>query len=208
MSALDAVKCPTCAGIQDVPATAVGYTCTLCCSDWQWAVCLGCARLELALAGQESWRCTRCSRYTRSWWRSTTADQEGRCVAALRLGRRLERTRARDVAPRRRRRRAAAMATGSAVVVLAAAALLTAVGGASTEDHDRAACAAFGDARSTIANGGLRDDEISRALAGVRAEAVQGSPAITAAVEQLVAAGRPGTAAFLVAQTRVVRVCG
>ena len=207
MSVREPVKCPTCAGIQAVDGAAVRYTCTLCCSEWTWAACLGCARLEPVLVGQESWKCSRCGRYTRSWWRSTNAPAEEVRIVRLRAELRTGRIRARAVAPRRRRRRVATISAAVLAVIGSAGALIASAGEASEADHDRAACVAFAEARSTIANGGMDDAGIRRALDAVRVEADQGSPPVAAAATNLVAAGRPGTATFLVATAEVVQAC-
>ena len=205
---MERVKCPTCSAIQHVESSAVAYTCALCSSEWTWAACLGCARLELALTGQESWKCSRCGRYTRSWWRSTSAALESSRIVGLRVELRAGHARARQVAPRRRRRRVTAVVAGTIALAGSAAAVVLSASGTSTAAHDRAACVAFADARSTIANGGLEGDEITQLLGGVSARATQGSPAIAAAVQNLQEAGRPGTATFLVAQTKLLQVCG
>ena len=202
------VTCPVCSAVQPVETSAVRYACNLCTRSWVWGCCGGCARLQLVPADEESWPCARCHRYTRSWWRSTTADEDARRIVRRRHEQRTGRALASQVAPRRRRRRAGVVAAGVVAVLGAGILTVSSMSRVSVEDHDRAACNAFAEARSAAANGeAVRDGAAERSWTALRAEASLGSPEVAAAVRDLSGAGRPGTSAFLVAQTKLVQLC-
>lgn len=189
-------------------ADATEYTCALCGSEWVWAICSACDRLELALAGQESWRCDSCARYTRSWWRTPSARSEAIEVRRRRAAHRAAILEARLAGPRRKRR-LILVAVGATLVLAAAVAafVITVDRGGSEAEHTRIACTRFETFRSDLANGALRGDRLAAELATIREHAERGDVSLAVAARDLTPPAQPDSAAFLVAQTRFAQAC-
>lgn len=202
------VRCPTCREQTSVAVAATGFACPSCARVWRWAICGGCKGLALTLARQEAWRCGACGHHTRSWWRTETAARERVEVQERRQVDAARRERERVLAAARRRRWKLIVAGVLLVVVAAAiAGVVTISGQGSPADHRRAACNRFERLRTQVTNGTLRGAEVDAELAEIRALATEADPDVATAAARLAAAGRPGTARFLIASTEMADAC-
>ena len=100
------------------------------------------------------------------------------------------------------------LAAGAVVVLLLLVVLAGALsGGSSPVGRSRAACARYDRVRTGVTNGVLTGRALGAALADVQGEARGGVPAVADAATQLVEAGDPGSAAFLLASTTLADAC-
>ncbi|MBW3650988.1 MAG: hypothetical protein KY458_10510 [Actinobacteria bacterium] len=202
------VRCPTCRGTTQVAVAATGFRCPSCDRVWRWAICDGCDDLALTVARQESWRCGACGHHTRSWWRTGTAARERAQVQERRREDAARRERERAMAAARRRRWKLVAAGVFLVVVTAGiAGVVTLAGGGSPAEHSRAACSRYERVRTQIVNGTLSAPAAAAELAEVRELANAADPDVAAAAAELAAAGRPGTAKYLIASTKMSDAC-
>ena len=202
------VRCPTCRDVNSVAVAATGFACPNCRRVWRWAVCGGCKELALTVARQESWRCGTCGHLNRSWWRTETAARDRVQVQERRQEEAARRERERVLALARRRRWKIIVAGLLLVLATAAGAVVVTVGGSSSPaEHSRAACNRFERLRTQIANGTLRGAEVDAEIGEIRQLANEADPDVAAGAAQLAAAGRPGTARFLIASTEMADAC-
>lgn len=202
------VRCPSCRTTQQVAVDATGYKCGNCDKVWRWGVCTSCSHLSLTMARQESWRCTDCGAYSRSWWRTVTAPREAQEVTRRKRALAAEQERQRVLAIARRRRWKLILA-GVVVVLLAGASALIFQSSdtSSPVEQTRVTCANWTRLKSDIANGALTPVELDTALADLAAGAELAQPDVQLAADNLAAAGRPGQATFLVASTQLSDAC-
>lgn len=202
------IRCPSCRTTQSVAVDATGYACGNCDKVWRWAACSSCDHLSLTIARQESWRCTGCGAYSRSWWRTATASREAQEVLRRKRVEAAERERQRILAIARRRRWKL-IASGVVVVLLAGASALifSSSQASSPAEQARATCSEWTRLKSEIANGALTPVEIEVALADLATDAESADPEVQLAVDRLAGAGGPGQAAYLVASTELSDAC-
>ena len=205
-SGMLAVRCPQCRGVQQTPADVTRFRCVDCERAWRWAVCEACDVLAFTMERQESWRCE-CGHANRSWWRTLAAPREALVVVARR----------RDVAARAERAavRAGMRTRRWKILTFAVAGLIAALGFVvvirvsepTQAGGTRAACSHFERLRSDLASGTLGLSELRGELDALSAEANGADAEVASAVADLGAAGRPGSAAFLSASTRLADAC-
>jgi hypothetical protein len=201
-------RCPSCRTTQQVAVDATGYRCGNCDKVWRWGVCTSCSHLSLTIARQESWRCTDCGAYSRSWWRTATAPREAQQVVARKRADAAEREHQRILAVARRRRWK--LIAGGVVVVLLAgvsALIFSSTDASSPAEQTRATCASWTRLKSDIANGALTPAELDVAVSDLATQAEEATPDVQLAADRLVDAGRPGQATFLVASTELSDAC-
>lgn len=202
------VRCPSCRTTQQVADDATGYRCGNCDKVWRWGVCTSCDHLSLTMARQESWRCTSCGAYSRSWWRTATAPREAQEVTRRRRAEAAERERQRVLALARRRRWKLVLAGVIVVVLAGVSALIYSSDDAGTPaERTRATCSTWTRLKSDIANGSLTGAQLDAALAELAAGAELADNSVALAAEALADAGRPGTATYLVASTQLSDAC-
>lgn len=202
-----AVRCPQCRESVDVPLEATRVPCPTCDRMWRFAVCEHCDELSLTMERQESWRCSRCGDFTRSWWRTDGASY----VAPRVLGRRRdalareERERVREGMRRRRWKLVtfAAVAAVLAGVIVGAGRAAESAGpvGASV------ACPHFREILEGVATGRLSQAQLETELEDLEQE-VGDAPELTQPVSELRASPVPTSAAFVTARSALVEACG
>lgn len=206
-STLVSVSCPQCRVDQQVPGDVTRFRCRTCDRAWRWAICESCDEVGFPLEQQETWRCTACNHYTRSWWRTPTAAREALDVV----------TRRRDLTARTERREAA-IARRRRIRVVAVGVVLAALfgGGALVAATSRNSgpvtgtaetCRQFDKLRSDLGSGTLDGPELQASLSALQAASAGADPTVASATAELVAVGRPSKAAFLVAQTELADAC-
>lgn len=201
-------RCPSCRTTQQVAVDATGYKCDNCDKVWRWGVCTSCSHLSLTMARQESWRCTGCGAYSRSWWRTATAPREAQEVTRRKRADAAEQERQRVLAIARRRRWK--LILGGVMIVLlagASALIFRSTDTSSPAEHTRVTCANWTRLKSDIANGALTAVELDNALRDLADGAELAQPEVHLAADRLADAGRPGQATFLVASTQLSDAC-
>jgi len=202
-----AVTCPQCRDRLDVPLEATRVPCGRCDRMWRFAVCEHCDELSLTMERQESWRCSHCSEFTRSWWRTDGATY----VAPRVIGRRRdqlareERERVREGMRRRRWKLVAfaAVATVLAGVIIGAGRAAESAGptGAAV------ACPHFRDILEGVAAGRLPQAQLDEELEQLANEAGDDAELATP-ISELQAARVPTSPGFIAARGALVDACG
>ncbi|HET9443950.1 MAG TPA: hypothetical protein VFO65_11540 [Acidimicrobiales bacterium] len=200
-------SCPRCSRSRLWPADVTRFRCDHCDRAWRWAACDSCRAIGLAQERLESWQCRGCGAYTRSWWRTASAQRDARGIVARLRQVALERERAAAaVAARRRRRRlriVLVVVTVTGGLVLAGLRLAQPTKAAGTA----VACEHFDRLRGGLANGTLTGGALAGELVTLADEAGSAEAPVRAAVAEVAAAGDPAGAPFLVASTRLTDAC-
>lgn len=206
-STLVPVSCPACRVDQQVPGDVTRFRCRNCDRAWRWAICEKCDQVGFPLERQETWRCSGCGHYTRSWWRTPTAAREALAVVTRRrdLVARSERRQA--TTARRRRVRVVAVAVVIAAVIAGGAAIAVTGGSSGPATGTAETCRQFDKLRAELGSGTLDGPELEASLRALQAASAGADPAVASATAKLVAVGRPSKAAFLVAQTELADAC-
>lgn len=201
------VPCPQCHDLVDVAVEATRVPCERCDRMWRFAVCQHCDELHLTMERQESWRCSHCKEFTRSWWRT-----EGAAYVAPRvIGRRRdqlakeERARVRE-GMRRRRWKLVAFAAVAAVV---AGIILGAGRAAESAGPTGAAvaCPHFRDILEGVASGRLSQEQLEDELDQLGHEAGE-EPELAQPVAELQTWRVPTSPGFIAARGVLVDACG
>lgn len=201
------VACPQCRESVDVALEATRVPCARCDRMWRFAICEQCDELALTMERQESWRCSHCGDFTRSWWRTDGAT----FVAPRVLGRRRdalareERERVRDGMRRRRWK----LVTFAAVAAVLAGVIVGAGRAAESAGPTGAAvaCPHFREILEGIATGRLAQGQLDGELERLADEAGD-DVALSGPVSELRAAPTPTSAAFISARSALVDACG
>ena len=203
------VACPSCRSSQQVSDGASGYRCLGCSKVWRWALCAHCEELSLTLARQESWRCTHCGDYSRSWWRTATGRRDAPTVVTRRQAETARRVRA-EAYERAQRRRWKVLASG-AVVIAAVSAWAVAVSRGDEAPTDRgptgAVCTTFRELRSDFAAGAAGPAAVRIALDDLATAANDAIPPVRLAAQRWAASGRPGDETFEAAAVDLEAAC-
>lgn len=201
------VTCPQCRDRVDVALEATRVPCERCDRSWRFAVCEHCDELSLTMERQESWRCSHCGEFTRSWWRTENATY----VAPRVIGRRRdqlareERERVRE-GMRRRRWKLIAFAVVAAIV----AGGIVQAGRAAESDGPKGAevaCPHFREILEGVATGRLAQGQLDGELERL-AEEVGDDPELAAPVADLQASSTPTSPGFIAARGTLVDACG
>lgn len=204
---LSSVRCPQCRGTQLTPNDVTRFRCVTCERAWRWGVCEGCDTIGFTVERQESWRCG-CGHFTRSWWRTDTAQRDALIVVARRKDFAAQAAKAEVRAGMRRRRWKLILgAVVGLLAVLVFVGLVRANEGSAVATGTNEACRQFGILRSDLGSGTLTGDELTERLASLAVAAEGGSPAVQEASIELKAIGQPTKAAFLIAQTKLADAC-
>ena len=197
------VRCPRCADLEHVAATATAARCKACAARWRWAACQSCDTMQMPFEWDESWRCNQCGVVQRSWWRTPDADSTGRAVA-------------------QRRAKEADSGLKPWLAGVAALVALLVVGGVLSIPHTsaadrrrqaaRPACGAFAALKSKDASGALSADDLRRQAGAIAGRAAPSVPAVRSAAQQLYVATAsvtdgPGTDGFLAAESALDDAC-
>ncbi len=201
-------RCPSCRTTQQVAIEATGYHCRNCDRKWRWGICSSCSHLSLTIARQESWRCTDCGAYSRSWWRTDTATRESQEVTQRKRADAAKREHERVHAVAKRRRWKVILA-GVVIIALAglSALVFSSADTSSAAEQTRATCASWSRLKSDIANGALSAPELRADLTELAASADLADPDVQLAADRVTTAGLPGDATFLVASTALSDAC-
>jgi len=201
------VRCPGCRQVRARQLEATRLPCAPCDRTWRWAVCAGCDELALTLERQESWRCTGCGHFTRSWWRTPSYVPDAIEVVSRRKHQAMLDERAR-VRAGIRKRRWKLVALGVAAAVAAAGFVVgVRMAEPSSARGTVVACAHVERLRSGLASGTLTPDQLDAELGELQRESQGADRRVADAVVELRAAGAPGTASFLVARTALADAC-
>jgi hypothetical protein len=202
-----AVACPQCRTKVDVPVEATRVPCEPCDRMWRFAVCQRCDELSLTMERQESWRCSHCGEFTRSWWRTEGASY----VAPRVIGRRRdqlakeERARVRE-GMRRRRWKLVAFAAVAAVL----AGVIVSSGRAAQSGGPTGAgvaCPHFRDILEGVAAGRLSQAQLDEELERLGEEAGDVAE-LAQPVAELQASSVPTSPGFIAARGALVDACG
>ena len=200
------VRCPQCRDSRVWPNDVTRFCCDDCQRAWRWAVCERCDNLALTVERQESWHCA-CGHFNRSGWRTATARRDALPVVARRRHVAIEADRARVRAGIRRRRWKIIVA-GIAGLIAALSFVLVVRTAEPTQASDTATtCGHFGRLRTEMATNSLGVAQVEAEVKRLKGESVGASPSVQKGVVDLAAAGKPGTATFLVAQTALADAC-
>ena len=203
-----AVSCPGCRSSQQVSAGASGYRCLGCNKVWRWAICGHCGELALALARQESWRCSPCGDYSRSWWRTADGRREAPTVIMRRQADEARRQRERALERARARRWKVLLA--GVTLIAATAVWALAVSDGNVPETERGAtgavCTRASELRSTF-GAGAEPADVRVALDELAAQAIDAIPEVRVAAQQWAASGQPGDETFDAAQKQLVAAC-
>lgn len=203
------VPCPSCRSTQEVSNGASGYRCQSCHKVWRWATCTQCAALSLTLARQESWRCTECGDYSRSWWRTPDGRREAPTILLRRQSDAARRRRER-VQERARKRRWKVLVAGAALITATAAwALVASDRGVPATDRGAtgAVCSTFAELRADLAAGPDDPAAVRTSLDDLAAAADEAIPSVRVAAERWAASGRPGDPTFAAAERDLAAAC-
>jgi len=196
-----AVPCPQCRQSVRGPIESTRVVCEPCDRAWRWAACTSCDALTLTVERQESWRCAPCGQFTRSWWRTPAARRDAAHVVARRKHEAMLEERARVRAGMRRRRWKLIAFGVTATIVTATAVFAVRAAEPPNATGTDAVCERVARVGPTLG------EHLDAELPALEAEAVGAAPEVARAVEGLRTAGRPGSAAFLVARTALVDAC-
>ena len=202
-----AVACPQCRTKVDVPVEATRVPCEPCDRMWRFAVCQRCDELSLTMERQESWRCSHCGEFTRSWWRTEGATY----VAPRVIGRRRdqlakeERERIREGMRRRRWKLVvfAAVAAVLAGVIVGAGRAAESAGPTGAE----VACPHFRDILEGVATGRMPQAELDQELELLASEAGDEAE-LAQPIAELQASSVPTSPGFIAARGVLVDACG
>lgn len=204
-----AVSCPSCRSSQQVSTGASGYRCLSCSKVWRWAICSHCAELSMTQARQESWRCSHCSDYSRSWWRTADGRREAPTVVLRRQSDEARRRRA--AAQERARRRRWKVVAAGVVLIAATAAWALVVSDRSVPATERgptgAVCSTASELRSSFASGSVGPADVRVALDDLARAAVEATPEVRVAAQRWAASGQPGDETFTAAQDDLANAC-
>lgn len=206
-STLVSVSCPACRVDQQVPGDVTRFRCTTCDRAWRWAICEQCDEVGFPLERQETWRCTDCGHYTRSWWRTSTAAREALAVVTRRRDIVARSERLQATAARRRHTRVVAVAVLIAALIAGGAAVAVTGGSSGPVTGTAETCRQFAKLRADLGSGTLDGAELDASLQALQAASAGAEPAVASGTAALVAVGRPSKAAFLVAQTELADAC-
>ena len=202
------LRCGGCRTKQRVSDTATGFKCTSCAKVWRWAECKDCRGLNLTIARQESWRCTGCGGYTRSWWRTPTKAAEHRRIAEARATDAADRRR-RAAYEKARRRRWKLFTVGAVAIIATAVAAVTFSRNAApvvTRGANGRVCEAYADVQRSI-NSQAPKAEIRASIDAMAAESVDAMDRIRLPAQQLAGSGQPGDEAFDKAAKALSNAC-
>jgi hypothetical protein len=173
-------------------------------------VCESCDSLALTIERQEAWTCVPCGHATRSWWRTSSAPGDAVEVVARRLSAAAAAERARVRAGMRQRRWK--IVTGAFVGLIVVAVFVVAVRAAEPTQvgGTRATCEHFERLRADLSARTARTvgpARLNSQLDALTAKSATADASVQKAVVDLAAAGRPGQASFLVAETNLADAC-
>ena len=202
-------RCPSCRSSQQVSTGAAGYRCVSCTKAWRWAICTHCAELSLTLARQESWRCTPCGDYSRSWWRTIDGRSEAPNVVLRRQSDEARRQREATYERARKRRWK---------IVLVGTLLIGATGAWAVGFSDRgvpatekgptgAVCSTAAELSATFSSPGTAPGEVRESLDALARAATEAIPEVEVAAQQWAASGLPGDETFAAAERQLRAAC-
>lgn len=202
------VRCPQCRAECTIPVEATRLWCGRCARAWRFAPCRHCGHLGLTVEQQESWRCTVCEKFSRSWWRTDTAPRLAVGVVARRRDQivREERELALE-GVRRRRWRLIVFALAAALVAVAVLILVPRSDGSIGPTGRTVACGHFRQMLEDIASGRLSQSGLDEELSLLERQVEGENERLRSTVADLRVGRTPTSPGFIAARAELVDQC-
>lgn len=201
------VACPQCRRTITLPLEATRVSCETCERTWRYATCSHCDELALTIERQESWRCAKCGGFSRSWWRTDTAQYIARRVLTKR--REVHNAELRRIAREGMRARRWKLVVFAVVCALLGAVVVFGTRAAEPEGKTGAAvaCPHFRSILEDVATGRMTQTELDAELEQLELESADVEE-LSGPASDLRAAGSASTPAFVAARGAMVDACG